>query len=82
MVQRITKRGGKKGHKGKSRSLRSSAADRIERVFFSHCPTCHNALKRTHKNDTHTVEDIPSPETTPVVVTRYEKERQWVYTLP
>src|SRR5579863_6641974 len=72
-----TKRGGQKGHKGKSRSLPFSVSDRIQRVFFTHCPTCHNSLKRTQNSDTHTVEDIPSPQTTPVVVTRYEKERQW-----
>src|SRR5579864_6559645 len=39
-----TKRGGKKGHKGKSRSLPSSAPDRIQRVFFTHCPDCHTLL--------------------------------------
>jgi transposase len=72
-----SKRGGKKGHKGKSRFLPSSAPDQIQRVFFTHCPDCHTLLQRTESIDVHTVEDLPSPQTTPVVVTRYEKERQW-----
>lgn len=77
LLQIKTKRGGTKGHKGKSRSLPSSAPTHIQRVFFTHCPTCSNLLKRTASSDHHIVEDIPEPQTTPVIVTRYEKERQW-----
>ncbi len=73
----VTKRGGKKGHQGKSRFLPSSPADSTERVFFIHCPDCHQPLKRTTSVDNHIVEDIPELQTTPMIVTCYQKERQW-----
>jgi transposase len=77
LLTTTTKRGGKKGHRGRSRSLPSVTVDTIQRVFFTHCPDCHQPLKRTESLDTHTVEDIPQAQTTPVIVTRFEKERQW-----
>lgn len=74
------KRGAKLGHIGHGRKLPAKGPDQIFRVFLTHCPNCHNPLKRTDNADsfdTHTVEDIPTPLTTPVVIKRYDHERQW-----
>lgn len=71
------KRGARDGHPGHGRKLPQTEADVIKRIFLSNCPDCHNPLKRTASIDTHTLEDIPSPELTPIQVVKYEKERQW-----
>ncbi len=74
------KRGRQKGHTGSSRFLPAKTPDKIQRVFFTHCPDCHHKLQRTQSIDTHIVEDIPKPQEVSVVVTKYEKERQWCKT--
>lgn len=70
-------RGAKIGHQGYSRKLPQVDPDLIKRVFLTNCPRCHSKLKRTGSIDTHTVEDVPPPNLTPVQIIRYEKERQW-----
>jgi hypothetical protein len=73
------KRGGQKGHTGHGRQ-RPDHIDKKQRVFFSQCPTCQTPLKRAGSADTHTVTDIPAPETIQPVVIQYEVERQWCST--
>ena len=74
------KRGRQNGHIGISRLLPQNPPDKIKRVFFNNCPDCHSKLKRTESIDSHIVEDIPKPQSIKVVVTRYDKERQWCET--
>lgn len=74
------KRGREIGHLGISRTLPQSGPDFVKRVFSTHCPDCHSKLKRTQSVAIHIVEDIPTPQTVSVVVTRYDKERQWCKT--
>ena len=74
------KRGREKGHLGISRTLPQKEPDKVKRVFFTHCPDCRHKLQRTESVDTHIVEDIPQPQSIKVVVTRYDKERQWCKT--
>lgn len=71
------KKGAQFGHIGHGRNLPTKVPDKIFRAFLTHCPNCHNKLKRTSSADTHTVEDIQPPTLTPVQVRRFEKERQW-----
>lgn len=76
----IHTRGAKIGHVGHGRTLPQLDPDVIQRVFLTHCPSCHNPLSRTESIDTHTVEDIPPPNLTPMQIVKYEKERQWCTT--
>jgi transposase len=68
--------GGQSGHKGSGRKL-PEKVDKINRVFFHHCPSCGRELKRTDSFDTHTVEDIPELEQLQIEITQYQMERQW-----
>lgn len=69
-------RGGQPGHPGYART-RPDSVDRDLHIHASVCPDCSARLSRTEGTTTHTVEDIPSPETIRPVVTRYTVERQW-----
>lgn len=69
-------RGGQKGHLGHGRKL-PPKIDQHKRVFCHHCPTCHSLLERSDNTESHTVTDIPAPETIKPVVTQYQIERQW-----
>lgn len=71
------KRGARIGHTGHGRKLPQADPDKILRIFLTNCPSCNNPLNRTDSIDTHTVEDVPPPNLTPVQVIKYEKERQW-----
>lgn len=70
------KRGAVNGHKGAGRQ-RPTNIDHHKRVRLTNCPDCHNKLSPTDACYTHTVEDIPPPEQTPLQITQYEIERQW-----
>ena len=70
------KLGGQSGHAGKSRKIPSKVDQRI-RVFLKLCPKCSSLLKRSTSFDSHTVEDIPNPETVRTTVSQYNCERQW-----
>ncbi len=72
-----SKRGARVGHLGHSRKLPQVDPDIIKRTFLTNCPNCHNSLNRTDTIDTHTVEDVPPPQLTPIQVIKYDKERQW-----
>lgn len=72
-----SKRGARIGHKGSGRKLPQVDPDKILRIFLTNCPSCNNPLKRTASIDTHTVEDVPPPNLTPIQIIRHEKERQW-----
>jgi len=69
-------RGGQNGHKGYGRKL-PPKIDQHKRIFCTHCPACNTPLQRSDNTDSHTVEDIPAPETIKPVVTEYRIERQW-----
>lgn len=69
-------RGGQTGHKGYGRKL-PPEINNHKRVFCHHCPDCNTPLKRSNNTDSHTVEDIPAPETIKPIVTEYQIERQW-----
>ncbi len=69
-------RGGQMGHKGHGRKL-PSKPDQHKRIFCHQCPVCHTPLQRSDNTDSHTVTDIPAPETIKPVVTEYRTERQW-----
>lgn len=73
------KRGGQKGHKGYGRNL-PSTIDHAKRVFFHHCPTCQTTVTRSESVETHTVTDIPAPETIKPITVEYQLERQWCST--
>lgn len=72
----LRKPGGQTGHKGYGRHL-SKRIDRIRRIFFHHCPTCGGKLRRSGTTLSHTIEDIPSPQTLQTIITQYHQERQW-----
>lgn len=69
-------RGGQTGHKGYGRKL-PPKPDRHKRIFCHHCPVCSALLQRSDNTDSHTVTDIPAPETIKPVVIEYHTERQW-----
>lgn len=69
------KRGGKKGHIGKTRTIPpTDKADQILEVNLDCCPDCQGELKAWDSFVSHTVEDIllPSAKT---IVTNYQKRR-------
>lgn len=68
--------GRRTGHKGMGRTG-PVLVDRFLHVFAKVCPDCNTPLKRSHTAASHTVEDIPEPETIRPIVTCYEIERQW-----
>ncbi len=69
------KRGGKKGHTGKTRILpKADQIDQIITVSLDCCPDCKGELKAWNSFVVHTVEDIVLP-TTKTVVTQFQKQR-------
>jgi transposase len=66
-------RGGQIGHKGQNRKI-PETIDEEKRIFLSHCPDCHNTLKRSNATYERIIEDIPSSN---VITTKYWIERQW-----
>ncbi len=63
-------RGGQTGHKGHGRKL-PPKPDQHKRIFCHHCPACNTPLQRSDNTDSHTVTDIPAPETINPVVIEY-----------
>ena len=68
------KRGGQKGHQGKTRDI--PQPDREVTVFLNSCPQCGGQLQGWDSLVTHTVEDIILP-TTKTITTRYLKRRYY-----
>jgi transposase len=68
--------GGQVGHPGVSRKL-PPKVNSCQRLFFHHCPFCHQPLSRGETTLSHTVEDLPSLTQLKTTIIRYESERQW-----
>jgi transposase len=66
----------KVGHKGHARKTPENV-DVTKRSYLTNCPHCNTALKRAGSVKTQIVEDIPDFCKTSVIVTKYEKERQY-----
>ncbi len=68
------KRGGKRGHRGKTRSV--PLANQTIEVTLNSCPDCGGMLRGWDSFVSHTVEDIVLP-TAKTVVTNYQKRRYY-----
>lgn len=69
-------RGGILGHQGHGRKL-PSVVHHSYRLHLHHCPECFLPLARGGAVSSHTVEDIPTPKETRIIVSCYDSERQW-----
>lgn len=69
-------RGAQPGHTGHARGV-PNHIDQDIRIHATICPDCRTFLPQTNTTTTHTVEDIPTPQTVHPIVTRYTIERQW-----
>ena len=70
---RRKKSGGKRGHKGVSRTKPQAIDDEVD-VTLACCPHCQNVLGEPIDSHPHIVEDIPRPR---MVVTQYNVHRYW-----
>lgn len=74
-LRKTSKAGGQPGHTG--HHTKKSLPDTTEHLSLNHCNACGTPLQHGHSVESHTVTEIPHPESQRATTTQYDIERQW-----